>query len=439
MKIKHIQISRKGKRKVSKFLKTLEKNSDVKELEKEIESHNKDDCKSGTESSNKEFDDFLNNLNFHFKKQQNVRREIWNCRFYEQEPESNATEFRNVKTLMSWKETDAEDVELKSSLKQIKFGKVSSTDREKNYLKSLPHTEGPKYLNWVTEGYQTPVTRQGNCNDCYAVATYDMTSSRCWIKDKTQDSLHRLSPQQFLDCAHPTCKPAGDAELLKMFNYIVDNNTDTTTGLPNFEQVPLTASNNIDSQGPLDNPPAYCPLQAPIGPCLTPEGSNIDKDVVMFQDGITNDNLMALVNTGPVVVGVNWPNAIQTTFHKNYQCGLYTEENAPQEERNMNHMVLIVGYNYTGDYNTSAWIVKNSHGVQSGYEGYVAIAMNGYGVDEPGASFPGVMSINTMVIAFKNDFYLNKNENSNASPLPENESENPFEDPSKPNIFTCSS
>lgn len=274
--------------------------------------------------------------------------------------------------------------------------------------------EEPNAINWVEMGFATPIKDQGTCNDCYAVSGADMWSAR--LQHDT-DQLFDISAQFSLNCEIGTCHSQPIDGVLQMHDFM------STKSLLTYDQMSLTASKNINADGPLDNPAANCPTSLPLG--ATNPGNSTTKPVT--ESLVSNSRLRQIIREhGPSQVGVNFPHGTDS-----YKCGVFTEKEYPQEKRAVDHMVLIVGYNYTGDDATSYWIVKNSYGSEFGFHGYFAVSMNGPDAEAPTAEsdFPGTMSINTVVIYLEGEVDVSENPPNVATPF------NPFAEES----ILCSS
>lgn len=401
------------KRSITNAIKEAVSDADPASLLKEVEGLADDVCKTNS-SISWTMDKFLDNLNQDaqsiFGDQLEVRTKLWNCNAVRIEAKKAAMSLKsaakimlNAKSFMSPSELVKYGHKKGISTENLPVGKVGATS---GYVGPTEPTE----VNWVKKGFQTPIKDQGNCNDCYAVSGHDMISSRCFIKT---DQLFDLSAQQFLDCKAGTCDPASVSFIEGMYGWVNER------VITNYADMPLTSAENLHPTGPLDNPAASCPNEI-VKSC---EGTGD----LEFHQKVSNSELMGMVTEGPVQVLVNFPNV------PDYKCGLYTEADAPQPNgRSIDHAVLIVGFNYTGDPSTSGWIVKNSYGTVYGFEGYFAVAMDGEGAEDPASYngyFNGVMSINSNIFLINNGKFTSGAESQTVK-----NPENPFADG---DIFNC--
>ncbi len=85
---------------------------------------------------------------------------------------------------------------------------------------------------------------------------------------------------------------------------------------------------------------------------------------------------MAAVSQAPVIVYFDAENSFQL-----YSGGIYNGgAGSDCSSGNINHAIVVVGYQWTGTSSTSYWIVKNSWSTGWGQAGYILIGMTGDGI-----------------------------------------------------------
>ncbi|XP_052584950.1 cathepsin 7-like isoform X1 [Peromyscus californicus insignis] len=200
----------------------------------------------------------------------------------------------------------------------------------------------PKTLDWRTQGYVTPVRRQGGCGACWAFAVAGSIEGQLF---KKTGKLIPLSVQNLIDCSRSFgtngCK---GGMMYNAFQYVKNN-------------------------GGLEAEATY-PYEAKEGRCrYRPERSVVK--VTRFLVVPRNEEALmnALVTHGPIAVGID---AGHESFTK-YTGGIYHEPNCRPDSPN--HSALLVGFGYEGRESEGRkyWLVKNSHGENWGEKGYIKI------------------------------------------------------------------
>ncbi|EAR99933.1 papain family cysteine protease (macronuclear) [Tetrahymena thermophila SB210] len=200
----------------------------------------------------------------------------------------------------------------------------------------------PDYVDWREKGVVTAVKNQGECGSCWAFAAVGAIESHFSLK--TGKSPIQLSEQQLIDCARQFDNHGCDGGLpSKAFEYIAYEG-----GIENSKDYPYTGKNN------------KCQF----------DGENIVTKVkqsfnITYLD--EKELIYHLVHKGPVTLAYEAADEFD-----NYQSGIYEGKNCEQDPQKVNHAVLAVGYNKTGDY----YIVKNSWGDKWGMNGYFYIRAN---------------------------------------------------------------
>jgi len=221
----------------------------------------------------------------------------------------------------------------------------------------------PPAVDWRTKGVVTPVKNQGDCGSCWTFSTTGCLESHHAI---ATGNLVGLSEQNLVDCASAF------------------NNAGCNGGLPSQAFEYILYNNGLDTE-------ASYPYTGEDGTCNFTKanvGATVSS-VVNITAGVEDDILDAVANVGPVSICFDVVDDFQ-----NYGGGVYSSTECGTGPGDVNHAVLVVGYNVTADSSkTPYWIVKNSWGSSWGLDGYFWImrGQNECGLTDC-ASYPEVPS-----------------------------------------------
>lgn len=203
----------------------------------------------------------------------------------------------------------------------------------------------PKSVDWREHGYVTPVKDQGHCGSCWAFSSTGALEGQHY---KKSHNLISLSEQNLIDCSKKYGNMGCDGGLMaNAFKYIYENHgVDTENSYP-YEAHDDKCRFKIKTVGADDK--GYIEIPAGNEQALT----------------------KAIALKGPVSVAID---ASQESFRL-YDGGVYDEPNCGNQEENLDHGVLVVGYGTDpvhGDY----YLVKNSWSETWGQAGYIKMARN---------------------------------------------------------------
>lgn len=205
--------------------------------------------------------------------------------------------------------------------------------------------ELPRSVDWRQHGYVTPVKDQGHCGSCWAFSSTGALEGQHFRK--TGD-LISLSEQNLVDCSKKYGNMGCDGGLMEnAFKYIRDNH-------------------GVDTEN------SY-PYEAHDDKCRFKNrtvGAD-DKGFIDIPSGDEKKLTQAIAIKGPVSVAID---ASQESFRL-YDGGVYDEPACGNQEENLDHGVLVVGYGTDpvhGDY----YLVKNSWSETWGTSGYIKMARN---------------------------------------------------------------
>lgn len=196
-------------------------------------------------------------------------------------------------------------------------------------------------VDWRLSTHMTDVVSQQQCQSCWAVAAADAVSIMWSILSNTIPI--EVSPQQVCDCATKQCCQGGWPEWA--FAYILFNG-----GITSMDEYPYSASDNT-----------VCGLSG---------ASPVTAKVTGWESVPPYDKsaLMKAVNMQPVVAFICATGANFGNYSSRGSISLY---NASACGTEINHVVLVVGYNSAGGY----WIIKNSWYSTWGDKGYLYLPM----------------------------------------------------------------
>ena len=220
-------------------------------------------------------------------------------------------------------------------------------DELRRHLKVYPTAEKalPSSVNWRDAGGVTPVKDQSTCGSCWAFAAAAELESFVKIRYGTETNL---SEQQVV-----SCNPYGagcDGGWATAAYYVFQN-----TGAV------------------LENCAPYLAADPPQAPCTEDEFLKYAR--ITGYDYIANDveQIKAALQNGPVCTGIDASPEFEA-----YSGGCY---DVPGQQ--VNHLVLIVGYDDRACGGAGAWLIKNSWGPDFGEAGYIWVK---YGAGLTGTS-----------------------------------------------------
>lgn len=205
--------------------------------------------------------------------------------------------------------------------------------------------ELPRSMDWRQRGYVTPVKDQGHCGSCWAFSSTGALEGQHYRKT---GNLISLSEQNLVDCSGKYGNMGCNGGLMaNAFRYIRDNH-------------------GVDTEN------SY-PYEAHDDKCRFRNktvGAD-DKGYIELPSGDEKKLTRAIATRGPVSIAID---ASQESFRL-YDGGVYDEPACGNQEENLDHGVLVIGYGTDaihGDY----FLVKNSWSESWGESGYIKMARN---------------------------------------------------------------
>jgi len=253
--------------------------------------------------------------------------------------------------------TDLTEEEFTSRYAGLRQNAINPIKVEKSIgslSKRKGQTEAPESVNWVEQGFVTPVRNQ-ECGDCWSFAAAANIESNWAIKTKTNvnDTKYWVSTQQLDDCVYdyPGCKGGGSGQALQ---YVHDNG-----GVMLEKDLPYKGEATNGSCG-------YDSSKAAIGVSAVHHLENEEE----LGEAIVSSPATVAICSGPV---------------QSYTGGVV--ENC--DDCQVDHAVLVVGYGQ--EKGKDYWLIKNSWAKSWGEQGYLKLLRNKNCVHGP--SFPDVFNI----------------------------------------------
>jgi len=204
-----------------------------------------------------------------------------------------------------------------------------------NYTRPIFYGTAPTSVNWVTQGMVTSVKDQGQvCGSCWAFTAVGEMESQLLRKGR---GTFQLSTQQLVDC-DPYDSGCQGGFYDRAWSYIYK-----AGGVMNWKDYPYQAAKYS------------CRFTATKVAARLASGTALTI-------GSSNAQIFDFVSShGPAAA------ALDATLLQNYQRGILNQN--PAYCPNLNHAVLIVGYDQTAN----SLLVRNSWGTLWGEQGYFRI------------------------------------------------------------------
>ncbi|NWH97458.1 CATL1 protein, partial [Tichodroma muraria] len=267
-----------------------------------------------------------------------LRREIWeeNLRHIQQHNQEESQGKHSYRLAMNHfgDLTNQEFNELMNGYTPVKREEPAPLFQASAALKA------PVKVDWRAKGYVTRVKSQGDCGSCWA---FSATGALEGLMFKRTGKLVGLSEQNLIDCTQKLgnrgCR-GGYPQ--RAFQYVRHN------GLSSERAYPYRGTDNSRCQYNPRNKAATC---------------SGFKSVYRGSEAALQQ---AVATVGPVSVVVD---ASSRNFQF-YRSGIFS---CPRGRQNLNHAVLLVGYNtdQMQRCNVSYWILKNSWSEGWGEKGYM--------------------------------------------------------------------
>jgi len=205
-------------------------------------------------------------------------------------------------------------------------------------------------MDWVGAGAVTGIKDQGQCGSCWSFSATGAMEGAVFLKS---GNLTSLSEQQLMDCSHPEGDDSCGGGLMDdAFQFVLDNK-----GICAEEDYPYKAKDEKCQKT-----------------CTTVSTITDFADVASNAKNITDETaLMAAIQLGPVSIAIE---ADQPIFQF-YTSGVISSPTCGGKTTDdLDHGVLLVGYDYDNVTGLDYWLVKNSWGTSWGLKGYVKLVRN---------------------------------------------------------------
>jgi len=204
------------------------------------------------------------------------------------------------------------------------------------------NTTLPEKYNWHNkngEDWMTPVRSQRQCGSCWAFGAIGSVEATLNIAKNNPNLDIDLSEQELVSKCCTKCGDCGGGDPRQALEYIKNK------GIVTEDCFPYTHTNT------------------PCTPCNTTKKYNIT-NIYHIKPDTTEAYKKALLDFGPLTVVIKVP---EDWFY--YAGGVYEPTWTTEEFGWANHVVVLCGWNDTGEY----WIIKNSWGKYWGIDGYAYV------------------------------------------------------------------
>jgi len=221
--------------------------------------------------------------------------------------------------------------------------------KPKNIHSESPHNDIsinlPNRVNWDDKHAVTDVKDQGQCGSCWSFSAAGAIEG-AWAISKGK--LKSLSEQNIIDCSwNPPYNNTGcdGGDMREAMQYVIDNK-------------------GIDSEDAYPYNDYYGGGQEPCTYQASASIASISTMIDIIQGNETD--LAVMTVKGTVSIGID---ASHQSFQM-YQGGMYVEPDCQNGLNDLDHGVVVIGYNNDVPY----WNVKNSWGPTWGMGGYIWMA-----------------------------------------------------------------
>jgi len=184
----------------------------------------------------------------------------------------------------------------------------------------------PSSIDWRQYGVVTSVKYQGNCGCCWVFSSTAYVESFLIIKTNT---TYDLSEEYTLECTNGSSCNGGHIEVALAVQ---------VNGVPNETTYPYMGTYYNGTATPTSS-----------GICSTNQKVALPIATAQYDHNNTSTYVKTLLVNSPIAVGIYAEDAFTHYKSGTYGCASVTTESQ------LDHAVLIVGYNEQGDY-----IIKNS-------------------------------------------------------------------------------
>ncbi|CAI7830012.1 unnamed protein product [Closterium sp. NIES-54] len=230
-------------------------------------------------------------------------------------------------------------------------------------------------VDWRQTMYISPIQRQYQCASCWAIAAVDSISMMWAINTNSLPAI--LSPQQVCDCGTKQCCQGGWPDWA--FSYVLFN-----SGITSVDNYPYMANDSTVCLANSLTPTTAQAVLSRLTSFLAASFSHIAFFLPspLFPPQITGwelvppysaQALMKAVSMQPVVAFLSGSAQDFQQYNSRGQLKIYDGLCTTD----INHAVLVAGYNYTGSSLAgSYWILKNTWFNTWGDGGYMYLAMS---------------------------------------------------------------
>jgi C1A family cysteine protease len=177
-------------------------------------------------------------------------------------------------------------------------------------------------------GWLSPVKNQGTCKSCWAFGTLGAIESKYTIEKEDSRLDPDLSEQYFVSDCCPECGDCAGGSRYASFNYTMYHGISDELCFP------------------------YIGQNSDCSPCPDYGSRLWNINNYFIENFLSNEQLEQRIINYPVSVILDWDGSFDEDCV--YRCG---------SSGSMTHIIVLAGYNDTGNLSSSYWIAKNSFGL----------------------------------------------------------------------------
>eukprot|EP00536_Pseudo-nitzschia_multiseries_P013072 jgi/Psemu1/210496/e_gw1.536.33.1 len=220
----------------------------------------------------------------------------------------------------------------------------------------------PKTVDWVAVGAVTPVKDQGRCASSWAIGVCGAIEGAAFVSDGLNQSV---SFQQLVSCNKRNLGCEGGSTAIAA-SYTVNNWFGGVAALGDYPYMDADGITTELCRLTRESPPLAVEVTDVVRVAGLDEAMSFEERLGLFKLALLEKPVSVIMKSSCVLFS-------------NYRSGILTDDGdcACSDSSCMDHSVLMVGYNDTG--NTPYFTLKNSWGTKWGEDGYFRVAQIGTG------------------------------------------------------------
>eukprot|EP00042_Codosiga_hollandica_P039298 m.328096 g.328096 ORF g.328096 m.328096 type:complete len:332 (-) comp55589_c0_seq1:85-1080(-) len=198
----------------------------------------------------------------------------------------------------------------------------------------------PVAFDWRNESKVTPVKNQKDCGGCWAFSATENIES---VHAIATGALHKLAPQQLIDCVYTPPSGCEGGDTAQAFKYVL-----RAPGLEPEKDYPFTAKDGS------------CVFNASL------VAAKISNWTYVTKNQNETEMLLAVYSMAPLSI------CVDAASWMHYKSGIITSHCGDQ----IGHCVQLTGFATDDSSGIEYWNIRNSWGKDWGEEGYIRVERN---------------------------------------------------------------